>query len=75
MPRLFNREAALDSASQPSISANSRFQFAGADAVFIGKILFGIDGILFLHNLVKTLISHNDSVQYGVVIIFEMVLL
>ena len=51
------------------------FQLAGTDAVLVGEVFLCVDGILFLHNVVETLISQNNGVHYHPVVIFEMVLL
>ncbi len=52
-----------------------RFQLAGTDSVFIGKIFFRINCIFFLHNLVQPFISHDNRVHDRIAVIFEMVLL
>ena len=49
-------------------------QLAGSDAVFIGKIRFGIDFILLLHDVVQSLVSGDDRVQDDLVIVFEVIL-
>ena len=45
-----------------------RFQFGSAGAVLLGEILLGIERVLFLHDVVKTLVSENYGVLYGVVV-------
>ena len=50
-------------------------QLCGALAVFIGEILLGIEGVLFLHDLVQTLVAHDDGVHHGEFIVLKMVLL
>ena len=51
------------------------FQFAGADAVLIGEILFGIEGVLFLHDFKKSGIALDDSIQDHLAVVFILVLL
>ena len=50
-------------------------QLAGTDAVFIREILFCIDGILFLHDLIEAFITHNDGIHYNAVIVLKVILL
>ena len=50
-------------------------KLARSYTVLVGKILFGIYGILFLHYLIKAFVSEDDGIQDRVVIIFEMILL
>ena len=52
-----------------------RFQVADPDAVLVGEVLFGIDGFLFLHDLVQPRVAHDDRVHDRILIVFEMVLL
>lgn len=51
------------------------FEFAGAHAVFIREILFQVNGVFLFHNLVQTIVAHNDRFQYVELVVFEMVLL
>ena len=51
------------------------FQLAGLDPILIGEILFRIDGVFFLHDLIKAGISHNDRVQNGIFVVLGLVLL
>ena len=51
------------------------FQLTGADTVLVCKVFFCIDGILFLHDLIKSLVTHDNGVQYCIGIIFKVVLL
>ena len=43
-------------------------------SVLIGEVLLHIDGILFLHDVIEALVTHDDGIHYGIIIIFEMVL-
>ena len=51
------------------------FQLCGLYAVFIRKVFLGINGILFLHDLIQSLISHDNCIQNRICIILEMILL
>ena len=51
------------------------FQFTGTNTVFISEIWFCIDSFLFLHDIIQSLIPHNNGIQYRISVIFEMVLL
>ena len=51
-----------------------RFQFAGADAVFVGEIFFGVDRLFFFHDLIQAFISHDDGIQNRIFVILEMIL-
>ena len=44
-------------------------------AVCIGEIFFCIQGIFFLHDIIKALIPHNDSIHDRERIILELILL
>ena len=46
-----------------------------SDSVLVGEILFHIDGIFFLHDVIEVLISHDHGIHYGKLIIFKVVLL
>ena len=52
-----------------------RFQLARLDPVLVGKIFLGVDRILFLHDIIQPLISHDHRVQHRILVIFEVVLL
>ena len=52
-----------------------RLQLAGPDAVLIGKILFGVEGVLFLHDLIQTAVALDDRIQYDLTVVFIVVLL
>ena len=61
--------------SFPSVHGSKfAFQFAGTDSVFLGKIFFCVNGIFFFHDVIKTLVSHDDSVKDNAVIVFEVIL-
>ena len=47
----------------------------GTDTVFIGKILFGIYRILFLHDLIQALVSEDNGIKNGIRVILEVILL
>ena len=51
------------------------FQFAGTDTVFICEVCFCIDSIFLFHNLIQSLVTHDNSIQNSICIIFEVVLL
>ena len=51
------------------------FKFACFDAVFLGKILFCIKSVLFLHNLNKSWVAHKNCANNLVFIISKVVLL
>ena len=65
---------ALESASQPSISANS----ASSSAAFIPssseKSSFSYNASFFFHNIIKTLVTHNNRIKYSVLVICKVVL-
>ena len=50
-------------------------QLGGPDAVLIAEVLFFVEGVLLLHDVVEVLVAHNDRVQYRVLVILEVVLL
>ena len=52
-----------------------RLQLAGPDTVFIGKVLFGVKSVLFLHDLEQTAVALDDRIQYGLAVVFVVVLL
>ena len=49
-------------------------QLAGLDAVFIGKVFFGVKGVLFLHDLEETGITLDHGIEDDLIIIFVLVL-
>ena len=51
------------------------FKLAGADTIFVGEILFHIYSIFFLHDIVKTLVTHDYSVKNCKFIILKVILL
>ena len=46
-----------------------------ADAILLREVRLRIDRVLLLHDLIETLISHDDRVQHVVLVVFEVVLL
>ena len=50
-------------------------KLSGTDTVLIAEIRFCVDCILFLHDLVKTFISHDNGIQHRIRIILEVILL
>ncbi|MCR5738827.1 MAG: ATP-binding cassette domain-containing protein [Lachnospiraceae bacterium] len=50
------------------------FKLTGSYSVLIGEVFLHIDGILFLHDVIEALVTHDDGIHYGVIIVFEMVL-
>ena len=51
------------------------FQFTGTDTVFISEVRFCIDSIFFFHDLIQSLVTHDNSIQNCICIIFEVILL
>ena len=51
------------------------FQISGANAVLIGEIRFFVDGVLFLHHIIKMLVAHDDGVHDGKLVVGVLVLL
>ena len=49
-------------------------KFGGADAVGVGEVLLGIDGILLLHHVPEDGMSAEDSLNDGAFVEFEVVL-
>ena len=52
-----------------------RLQLAGAQAVFFSEVLFFVEGILFLHNVIQVLVAHNDGVENRIFVVLELILL
>ena len=50
------------------------FQLGRANAVFLGKILFFVDGVLFYLDLIQTLVAHQHRIQYGVFVEGKVIL-
>ena len=46
-----------------------------SDTILIGKIFLEIYSILFLHDLVQSLISHDDRIQNVEFVVLEVILL
>ena len=49
-------------------------QLAGALAVRIGEILFGVKLVLLLHDLIKALMAHDDRLQHLIAVKLEVIL-
>ena len=45
-----------------------------ADAVLVGEVRLFVDGVLFLHHIVQTAVTHDNGIHNHVVIVFEMIL-
>ena len=50
-------------------------QLGGLDAVLLGEVFLHVDGVLLLHNLIETLVSHDNRIQNRILVILELVLL
>ena len=50
-------------------------KLCGTDTVLVREIRLCVDGILLLHDLIQTLISHNNRIQNRIRIILEVILL
>ena len=50
-------------------------KFGCTDTVFIREVLFRINCVLFLHNIIQALISHDNCVEYHILVVFEVILL
>ena len=50
-------------------------KFAGTDTIFVCEILFCVDGFFFFHDLIQSLVTHDNSIQNCICIIFEVILL
>ena len=51
------------------------FELCCSDTVFIGEVLFSVDGFLFLHDVIEALIAHDDRIHDGISVVLEVVLL
>ena len=49
-------------------------QLGGADAVLVGEIFFGVQGVLFLPHLVQPFVAHDHGVQHRIFVKGEVVL-
>ena len=49
-------------------------QLAGALAVRVGEILFGVKLVLFLHNLIEALVPHDDRLQHFIAVKLKVIL-
>ena len=50
-------------------------QLAGLDAVLLGHLLLGVEGLLLLTDVVQPLVAHDDGVHDGVLVVGVLVLL
>ena len=50
-------------------------EFGGADAVFVGEVGFCVEGVFFLNDIPELGVAHQDGVEHGAVVEFEVVLL
>ena len=50
-------------------------QLTGTDSIFIGKIFFHINRIFFFSDIIQSLVSHDNSIQNRIFVIFKMILL
>ena len=50
------------------------FQLSGLFAVLCGKVFLGIQGFLFLHDLIKARVAHIHRIQHGIFVKFKVVL-
>ena len=51
------------------------FKLRSPQSIFFREIIFGIDGISFLHDVIEMFETHDYSVDYSIIIIFEVILL
>ena len=49
-------------------------QFRRANAVFFGEFFFFVDGVLFLHDIVKLAVAHHHRVKHGVFVKGKVIL-
>ena len=50
-------------------------QVRGPEPIFVGEVRLFVNGILFLHHIVKMLVAHDDGIHNGEVIVGVLVLL
>ena len=50
-------------------------KLASTDTIFVCKIFFCVNGLFFFHDLIESFITHDNSIQNRIGIIFEMILL
>ena len=50
-------------------------QLGSTDTILLGEVFLHVNGVLLLHDLVQTLVSHDDRIHYVILIIFEVILL
>ena len=51
------------------------FEKGGVLAVRFGEVLLGVEGLLFLHDLIEARVSHKNGIHHRILVILEMVLL
>ena len=52
-----------------------RLELGGQDPVFVREVLFFIDGVLLLHDVVEVLVAHDDGVHDRIGVVLELILL
>ncbi len=50
------------------------FQFGGADAIGLGEVFFGVEGVFFGHDIKKFTVAHLHGAQHFDIVEFELVL-
>jgi len=50
-------------------------KLAGTDAIFVCEIFLCVNGFFLFHDLIESFITHDDSIQNRISIIFEVILL
>jgi hypothetical protein len=56
------------------LSAKSPSSLGGPQAVLLGEVFFGINGIPFLHHCIQLFIPHDDGFKNGVFIESKVIL-
>ena len=51
------------------------FQFCSLQSIIFREIRFHVNGFFFLHNVIQSLVAHDNRIQNGILVILEMVLL
>jgi len=51
------------------------FKLRCTDTIFIREVFLRIDCVLFFHNIIQAFISHNNRVEYHILVVFEVILL
>ena len=52
-----------------------RLQLCRQDAVLVGEVLFFVERILLLADVIELLVAHNHGVQHGIGVVLELILL